>query len=277
MASLSSAFSPKSPLVLVGAGKMGAALLKGWLDGGLDRKAVVVVDPAPPPDSAAFLAAAGIRALAAPPEKTKAKVIVVAVKPQIIGTILPGLRGLVGRATVTLSIAAGTTLANLAAGIGDGAIVRSIPNTPAQVGRGITAAIANDKVSKPGRTLVTRLLEAVGAVVWVDDEDLINAVTAVSGSGPAYVFWLAECLAEAAVAAGLDADSAARLARATVTGAGELLYQSDLPAGELRKNVTSPKGTTEAALKVLMARNGLAPLMKKAVAAAKKRSKELSG
>ena len=212
-----------------------------------------------------------------PPEGIKAKVIVVAVKPQIIGDVLPGLRGLVGRGTVTLSIAAGTTLANLAAGIGEGAIVRSIPNTPAQVGRGITAAIANDRVSKAGRALTTRLLEAVGEVVWVDKESLIDSVTAVSGSGPAYVFWLAECLAEAAVAAGLDADSAAKLARATITGAGELLYQSDLPADQLRKNVTSPKGTTEAALKVLMARNGLAPLMKKAVAAAKKRSRELSG
>ena len=275
--SLSSAFSPKSPLVLVGAGKMGAAMLKGWLDGGLDRTAVVVVDPAPPPDSAAFLARARIHARRAPPQGVTAKVIVVAVKPQIIADVLPGLKPLVGRGTVTLSIAAGTTLANLAMGIGAGAIVRSIPNTPAQVGRGITAAIASDRVSKAAKALVTRLLEAVGEVVWVDDEDLIDAVTAVSGSGPAYVFWLVECLAEAAVAAGLDAASAQRLARATVTGAGELLYRSDLPAAQLRKNVTSPKGTTEAALKVLMAGNGLAPLMKKAVAAAKKRSRELSG
>ena len=251
---------------------------KGWLDGGLDRKAVVVVDPAPPPDSAVFLAAAGIREKPVPPEGIKAKVIVVAVKPQIIGTILPGLRGLVGRGTVTLSIAAGTTLDNLAAGIGDGAIVRSIPNTPAQVGRGITAAIANERVSKAGRALTARLLEAVGEVVWVDRESLIDSVTAVSGSGPAYVFWLTECLADAAVAAGLDKESAARLARATITGAGELLHRSDLPAAELRQNVTSPKGTTAAALKVLMAKKGgLAPLMKKAVAAAKKRSQELSG
>ena len=277
MSDLSSAFSPKSPLVLVGAGKMGGALLKGWLDGGLDRKVVVVVDPAPPGDSAAVLAAAGIRALPAPPKGIKAKVIVVAVKPQIIAGVLPGLRPLVGRGTITLSIAAGTTLANLDAGIGEGAIVRAIPNTPAQVGRGVTGAIANDHVARAGRALVNRLLEAVGEVVWVDDEDLINAVTAVSGSGPAYVFLMAECLAEAAVAAGLDEASAARLARATVTGAGELLYRSDLPAGELRKNVTSPKGTTEAALKVLMAKNGLGALMKKAVAAARKRSRELSG
>ncbi len=186
--------------------------------------------PPPPPDSAAFLAAAGIRDLPAPPTGVTAKVIVVAVKPQIIAGVLPGLRPLAGRGTVTLSIAAGTTLANLAAGIGEGAIVRSIPNTPAQVGRGVTAAIANDRVSKAGKALVTQLLQAVGDVIWVDDEDLINAVTAVSGSGPAYVFLFAECLAEAAVAAGLDPASAARLARATVTGAGELLYRSDLPA-----------------------------------------------
>ncbi len=270
-------FLSQSPLVLVGAGKMGAALLKGWLDNGLDRKAVVVVDPAPPGDSAAFLAAAGIREVPVPPKGMKAKVIVVAVKPQIIGDVLPGLRSLVGRGTLTLSIAAGTTLANLAAGLGESAIVRSIPNTPAQVGRGITAAIANDRVSRAGRALVTRLLEAVGEVVWVDDEDLINAVTAVSGSGPAYVFLLAESLAEAAVAAGLDADSAAKLARATVTGAGELLHRSDLHPAQLRKNVTSPKGTTEAALKVLMGKGGLTPLMTKAVAAARKRSRQLSG
>jgi pyrroline-5-carboxylate reductase len=275
--SLSSAFSPESPLVLVGAGKMGAALLKGWLDGGLDRRAAIVIDPSPPADSAAMLAAAGIRPRPSPPENIKAKVIVVAVKPQIIASVLPGLRPVVGPDTVTLSIAAGTTLASLAAGIGGGAIVRSIPNTPAQVGRGITAAVASDGVSEAGRALVNDLLASVGEVVWVDDEDMINAVTAVSGSGPAYVFLLAECLAEAGIAAGLDAQSAARLARATITGAGELLYRSDLPPDVLRRNVTSPKGTTEAALKVLMAEDGLGRLMTKAVAAAQKRSRELSG
>ncbi|CAN5279716.1 pyrroline-5-carboxylate reductase [soil metagenome] len=275
--SLSTSFSPTSPLVLVGAGKMGAALLKGWLDRGLDRKAVVVIDPSPPPDSAAMLSAAKVRARVAPPSGVTAKVIVLAVKPQIIVDVMPGLRAMVGRGTVALSIAAGTTLANLARGLGDGAIVRSIPNTPAQVGRGITAAIANPKVPKAGRTLITRLLEAVGEVVWVDEEGLIDSVTAVSGSGPAYVFLMAEVLAEAGVAAGLDPATAARLARATITGAGELLYRSDLPPDQLRKNVTSPKGTTQAALDVLMAPKGLAALMTKAVAAAKKRSRELSG
>jgi pyrroline-5-carboxylate reductase len=272
--SLSSSFSPESPLVLVGAGKMGAALLKGWLDRGLDRKAVAVVDPAPPADSAAFLAAAGFRALPSPPERIKAKVIVVAVKPQIIAGVLPGLRSLTGRGTVTLSIAAGTTLARLVQGIGDGAIVRSIPNTPAQVGRGVTAAIANAHVSRAGKALVTRLLEAVGDVVWVDDEDLIDAVTAVPGSARP----MSSCspnVCVAAVAAGLDAESAEDRPRHRHAPAS--CYRSDPLAGELRKNVTSPKGTTEAALKVLMARNGLAPLMKKAVAVAKKRSRELSG
>ena len=275
--SLGTSFSPQSPLVLVGAGKMGAALLKGWLDRGLDPKAVVVIDPSPPPDSAALLSAAKIRARATPPSGVSARVIVLAVKPQIIADVMPGLRAMIGRGTTALSIAAGTTLANLARGLGDAAIVRSIPNTPAQVGRGITAAIANDRVGKAGRALVTRLLEAVGEVVWVGDEGLIDSVTAVSGSGPAYVFLLAECLAEAAAAVGLDAESAQRLARATVTGAGELLYRSDLPPDQLRRNVTSPKGTTEAALNVLMAPKGMAALMKKAVAAARKRSRELSG
>ena len=191
--------------------------------------------------------------------------------------MLPGLRALVGNDTVVLSIAAGTTLKNLKAGLGDVAIVRSIPNTPAQVGRGITVAIANARVDKAATALVTTLLEAVGAVIWVDKEGMIDSATAVSGSGPAYVFHMVEALAAAAVSVGFDKESADRLARATVEGAGELLHQSDLSADVLRQNVTSPKGTTAAALKVLMGRSGLTPLMKKAVAAARKRSRELAG
>ncbi len=275
--SLASQFTPARPLVLVGAGKMGSALLRGWLAAGLDPRAVIVIDPAPPADSAAALAEAGIRAVATPPAGMTARVVVVAVKPQIIGDVLPALRPLVGKGTVVLSIAAGTTLKNLKAGVGDAAIVRSIPNTPAQVGRGITVAIANANVTKAGRALVDALLEAAGGVVWVDREGMIDAATAVSGSGPAYVFHLAEALAAAAVSVGFDKAAAEKLARATVTGAGELLHQSDLPAGTLRQNVTSPKGTTEAALKILMGKGGLTPLMKKAVAAARKRSRELSG
>jgi pyrroline-5-carboxylate reductase len=156
------------------------------------------------------------------------------------------------------------------------AIVRTIPNTPAQVGRGVTVAIANAKVDKVGRALVTTLLEVVGAVIWVQKETLIDSATAVSGSGPAYVFHLVEALSAAAVSVGFDKASAEKLARATVEGAGELLHQSDLSAEVLRQNVTSPKGTTAAALRILMGRPGLTTLMKKAVAAARKRSRELS-
>jgi pyrroline-5-carboxylate reductase len=272
-----SSFTARSPLVLVGAGKMGGALIRGWLDRGLDRDAVVVIDPGPPADTAAFLSTAGVAPVATPPAGVAARVIVVAVKPQVIAEVLPGLRGLVGAETVAVSIAAGTTLATLARGLGDIAVVRAMPNTPAAIGRGITAAVANPRVNGEGRALVGELLTAAGEVVWVDDEVLMDAVTAVSGSGPAYVFLLAEYLAEAAVAAGLDHDVAERLARATVAGAGELLGQSDLTAAELRRNVTSPGGTTAAALEVLMAADGLAPLLTKAVAAARRRSQELSG
>jgi pyrroline-5-carboxylate reductase len=275
--SSTAAFSSADPLVLVGAGKMGGALLAGWLDGGLDPQAVVVVDPSPPPDSAALLAEAGISLLAAPPSEVVARVVVLAIKPQIMADALPRLRSLVGPRTTVLSIAAGTTLAALEAGLGPAAIVRSIPNTPAQVGRGITVAVANARVGEADRELVHLLLEAVGEIAWVDEEAKIDAVTAVSGSGPAYVFLFAECLAEAAVAAGLPSELAQRLARATVEGAGELLHRTDLSPAELRRNVTSPGGTTAAALSILMAKDGLAPLMERAVAAAKRRSEELSG
>jgi pyrroline-5-carboxylate reductase len=269
-------FTATRPLVLVGAGKMGSALLKGWLDRGLKPRAVRIVDPAPPPDSAAVLAAAKIAVHAAPPAGVKAGLVVVAVKPQVIGEILPGLRPLVDSATIVLSVAAGTTLKSLKAGLGDCAIVRTIPNTPAQVGRGVTVAIANARVDEVGRALVTELLQSVGKVIWVDKEGLIDSATAVSGSGPAYVFHMVEALTAAAVSVGFVREAAETLARATVEGAGELLHQSDLSAEVLRQNVTSPKGTTAAALQVLMGRGGLTPLMKKAVAAARKRSRELA-
>lgn len=268
--------SPSSPLVLVGAGKMGGALLSGWLERGLDPNAALVIDPSPPPDSAAMLSLAGIVPHASVPAGMTARVLVVAVKPQIMSAVLPGLRPLVGTGTVALSIAAGTTLASLEAGLGPVPIVRSIPNTPAQIGRGITGAVANGRVDDAARALVGDLLDAVGAAAWLDREADIDVVTAVSGSGPAYVFLFAECLAEAARSLGLPAELSERLARATVEGAGELLYRSELSPAELRQNVTSPNGTTAAALSVLMAEDGLAGLMKRAVAAARKRSEELS-
>jgi pyrroline-5-carboxylate reductase len=261
-------------LVLVGAGKMGGAMLEGWLALGLDPKRVAIQEPQPAPEIAA-LAARGVRIN--PPSVDDASVIVIAVKPQVAGDVVPKLKSLVRPSTVAVSVMAGKTLAFLKGALGDCAIVRSIPNTPAAIGRGITVAVPNAKVSAAQRALSHTLLSSVGAVEWVDDEGLIDAATAVSGSGPAYVFLLAETLARAGAAAGLPADLAARLARGTVAGSGELLHRSPLDAATLRQNVTSPAGTTAAALSVLMAPDGLDPLMQKAVAAATKRSRELAG
>jgi len=266
-----------APLVLVGAGKMGGAMLSGWLKRGLNPKAVRVIDPSPPEDSAALLARSGVSASAEPTGGLEARVLVTAVKPQVMDAVLPTLRHLVGRRTVILSIAAGTPIARLEAGLGAAAIVRAMPNTPGQIGRGVTVAVANAHLDSEGRALVTALLEALGKVAWVDRESLLDAVTAVSGSGPAYVFLLTEYLAEAGEACGLPSDLAALLARETVAGAGELLNQSDAPPAVLRQNVTSPGGTTAAALHVLMADDGLKRLLERAVEAARKRSEELGG
>ncbi len=268
--------TPASPLVLVGAGKMGGAMLSGWLAAGLDPKAVVAIDPAPPADSVEMLSKFGIVPRADVPA-IPARVIIVAVKPQMMAAVLPALKPLVGPGTVVISIAAGKTIASFEAALGEVAVVRAMPNTPAQVGRGITAAVPNARATADDRALVTALLEAIGEVAWLDDEALIDAVTAISGSGPAYVFHFVECLAEAGEKLGLSAELAARFARATVEGAGELLHRSNLSPAELRKNVTSPGGTTAAALAVLGAEDGLVPLIVKAATAAKRRSEELSG
>ena len=261
-------------LVLVGAGKMGGAMLQGWLALGLDPRKIAVVEPRPA-DEIAALAARGVRINGTVKD---ASVIVIAIKPQDAATGVPTLKSLIGPGTLAVSIMAGKTLAFLQGALGaDSAIVRAMPNTPAAVGRGITVGAPNARVSPAQRDITHRLLAAIGAVEWVEDEALIDAVTAVSGSGPAYVFLLAESLARAGAAAGLPADLAARLARATVSGSGELLHRSPLDAATLRQNVTSPGGTTAAALGVLMAGDGLDPLMEKAVAAATKRSRELAG
>jgi pyrroline-5-carboxylate reductase len=261
-------------LVLVGAGKMGGAMLEGWLRLGLDPKRVAIKEPQPAPEITA-LAAKGVRIN--PGTIDDASVILLAVKPQVAEEVVPPLKSLMRPDTVVVSVMAGKTLRFLEGALGGGAVVRSIPNTPAAVGRGITAAVANAKVTEAQRSLAHTLLTSIGAVEWVDDEGLIDVATAVSGSGPAYVFLLAETLARAGAAAGLPADMAARLARATVAGSGELLHQSPLDAATLRRNVTSPNGTTAAALSVLMAADGIDPLMEKAVAAAAKRSRELAG
>jgi pyrroline-5-carboxylate reductase len=267
------------PLLLAGAGNMGYGLLAGWLDGGLNPARIVVQEPAPQPHIRQALEARGIAMhaeVASLPEPPA--LLLLAVKPQVMDQALPQLATLVGSETVVVSIAAGRQIAGLAAHLPQGtAIVRAMPNTPASVGRGITVMVGNTHVTPAQRHACDHLLRAVGEVGWVDDEGLIDAVTAVSGSGPAYVFHLAECLAQAGIAAGLQPELAQKLARWTVAGAGELLHRSDLDAAILRRNVTSPGGTTAAALEVLMADpGGLPELMREAVAAAALRSRELA-
>ena len=261
---------------------MGGAMLEGWLANGLSASDVIVQDPAPPAEIADLLAKHSVRhvtKLSGDEFTTPPAVILVAVKPQIIDEVFPAVAPLAGPDTVTLSIAAGRTIGGFEKHLASGrAVVRTIPNTPAAVGRGITVCVGNAHVTPKHRDLCTELLGAIGEVGWVDDEDLIDVATAVSGSGPAYVFLLAECLAAAGIAQGLEPALAARLAEATVAGSGELMRQSNLPPSTLRENVTSPNGTTYAALQVLMSESdGLGPLMKRAVDAATKRSRELAG
>lgn len=264
-------------LVLLGAGKMGAAMLEGWLRLGLAPASVTVLDPNLPESASAGWRARGITVNPAIAGLPVQAVVLLAIKPQMMAAALAGVAPLFAPTTMAVSIMAGKTIAGIASHLPAGApIVRAMPNTPAAVGRGITAAVANDGVTATQRSAADALLRATGAVEWVEDEGLIDAVTAVSGSGPAYVFYLVEALASAGVAAGLPEDLAMRLARATVSGSGELLYQASDPASVLRQNVTSPGGTTAAALSILMAPDGLDPLMRRAVAAARQRAIELA-
>jgi pyrroline-5-carboxylate reductase len=260
-------------IVLAGAGKMGGAMLSGWLAQGLDASRAAVIEPDPSEDIRAHLAK-GVRLNPSPQDCGSVAAFVVALKPQAFRAA-PALKPYVGAATLVVSIMAGTTIASLSEVFG-GHVVRAMPNTPAAIGRGIAVAVAAKDVSATQRETADSLLRATGLVEWVTDEGLIDAVTAVSGSGPAYVFLLAEELARAGVAAGLPEALATKLARETVSGAGELLHRSDLDAATLRQNVTSPAGTTAAALEVLMGKDGLQSLLTRAVAAATKRSKELA-
>jgi pyrroline-5-carboxylate reductase len=263
------------PIVLVGAGNMGGAMLSGWLKSGVAGSSILVLDPSPSDSMKERLAAAGISHAGTAPDGVKASILFLAVKPQIMEAVLPGLVSLVGPQTVVVSVAAGKTLKFLSGHLGEAAMVRAMPNTPAMIGRGVTGAFANEKVSNSQREFVTELLKVSGPVEWVERESDIDAVTAVSGSGPAYVFYLVECMAEAGRKLGLPADLAMRLARETVSGAGELLHQSNDEAARLRQNVTSPGGTTAAALAVLMADHGMQPLFDAALAAARQRAAEL--
>ncbi|MFN0218965.1 MAG: pyrroline-5-carboxylate reductase [Hyphomicrobium sp.] len=271
-------FTLNGPLVLAGAGKMGSALLGGWLARGLEPSSIIVQEPAAGPEMQHLMRNRGVRCveaiakLDAPPA-----VIVVAVKPQSMDIAFPPLARFAGADTVVLSIAAGKSIASFERHLPpNAAVVRAMPNTPAAIGRGITGAVANAHVTASQKSDCDALLAAAGDVVWLKDEALIDAVTAVSGSGPAYVYFLVECIAEAGVAAGLDAATAMALARATVSGSGELLHRSPEDAATLRANVTSPGGTTAAALEVLMREEGgLKALMREAVLAAKQRGRDL--
>jgi pyrroline-5-carboxylate reductase len=264
-------------LVLVGAGKMGGAMLEGWLKGGAEASRIVALDPSPPPEVKALIEGAGVRLNPDVSTIRDAEVVIIAVKPQLMEDVLPGVVSLKASRPLILSVAAGKTIASFERHFGaDAAVIRTIPNTPAAVGRGITAMAANPNVSQAQMQLARTLLEAVGEVVTVENEAMIDAVTAVSGSGPAYVFYLTECLAAAGEKVGLPKELAMQLARATVAGAGELMRQSGTEAATLRQNVTSPKGTTYAALQVLMAEDGMQPLFDKAIDAATKRSRELA-
>jgi pyrroline-5-carboxylate reductase len=255
---------------------MGSAMLRGWLARSAAAK-FIVIEPAGAP--AELAAAAGVTSHRMADElsdELTPDAVVFAVKPQIIDAVLPAYRRWVRPQTLFLSIAAGKTIAGISRHLGDAAIIRTMPNTPAAIGRAITVACANPRVTAGQRRLCEALLAAIGDSAWIEDEALLDAVTAVSGSGPAYVFLLIEALAEAGERVGLPPDLALRLARETVAGAGELARLSPDDPARLRENVTSPGGTTRAALDVLMADDGLARLLERAIAAATTRSRELA-
>jgi len=263
-------------LVLAGAGKMGGAMLRAWLDQGYDPRQIYVIEPNP---SEEVLNLARMKGFSLERPSRPPQVLVLAMKPQSVDEAASGLAALIDRNTLVISILAGKTFADIAGRLPlASAIIRAMPNLPAAIGRGISGLAATPAVTAAQRAAGEALLGATGRIEWLAGEHLIDAVTAVSGNGPAYVFYFAEALAAAGEALGLPADISARLARATIEGAGELLFQSPgSTVAELRANVTSPGGTTAAALEVLMAKDGLAPLMERALKAAKRRAEALSG
>ena len=266
-------------LLLAGCGKMGGAMLAGWLDKGFEANAITVVEPNE--DTANDLRQRyGVATVASPDGldfNANPHVVIIAVKPQVMDDVAPAYARFAGSGVVYLSIAAGKTIGYFEEKLGDtAAIVRAMPNTPAAVGRGITVCCANGHVTNDQISLCGDLLSTVGEVAWVDDEDHIDIVTAVSGGGPAYVFLLAECLGRAGINAGLPEDLANRLARVTVAGSGELLHRSPEQPETLRQAVTSPGGTTAEALRVLMADDGWQPLLDRAIAAATAKSRDLA-
>jgi pyrroline-5-carboxylate reductase len=272
----SESLSANREILLIGFGNMGQALVRGWLATGRAPSSLRVVDPIP----ASRAVAAELRVPAYADVGAAgpgAAVVVLAVKPNQLAAALPAAASSAAADAVFLSIAAGKTVAQIQGGLGrEAAIVRAMPNTPAAIGKAMTVLVANAAVTREQRALCTELLTAVGAVAWLDDERDMDAVTAISGSGPAYVFLLIECFEQAAMDLGLDAALAKQLAVATVAGAGAYAAASDTAPGELRRRVTSPNGTTQAALNVLMAEPGLRELLARAARAAAERSRELS-
>ncbi len=269
----------QGPLLLVGCGKMGGALLAGWLERGVAARDVTLVEPNPSAvTDFARRGATVVDAVADLATDSSFALILLAVKPQKMDEVMAPLARLIRPGTLVLSIAAGKTLGYFRQHFGDSAqLVRAMPNTPAAVGRGMSVLIAGPGVTAEQKQQAETLMAAVGETAWVEDEAMIDVVTAVSGGGPAYVFLLAEMLAEAGRASGLPQDLAERLARVTVAGSGELLHQSSESPAQLRQNVTSPAGTTLEALKVMMADDGLQPIVTRAIAAATRRSRELAG
>ncbi len=268
-------------LLLLGAGRMGTAMLRGWLSSGLPGERIMVLDPAPSEEVRRMARDAGLILNPSTGEAGKISVLVAAVKPQVMDEAISDITPLLPTdgTPLILSIAAGRTIASFKRHFGkETPVIRAMPNTPAAIGEGITGFAASPEVSEAQKDMARALLSALGEVVEVADESLIDAVTAVSGSGPAYVFLLAECLAEAGVRQGLPPELAARLAQATISGAGALLKEAGKEPAALRQAVTSPGGTTAAALEVLMDdREGLCRLMERAVDAAARRSRELAG
>jgi pyrroline-5-carboxylate reductase len=265
-------------LVLVGAGKMGGAMARGWLEAGLAASSLTILEPNPSPEIASLAAGRGVALNPQTPEPPP-DMLALAVKPQTLDAVAPHIAALAAERTLILSILAGKTIANVQARLTQArALVRAMPNTPAAIGRGVTAAFANAGVSAEQRRWCERLLGAVGAFYWLEDEGAIDAVTAISGGGPAYVFALTEALAAAAERLGLPAELSMSLARGTVEGAGELMRrESAATPATLRRNVASPGGTTTAALAVLQGAGGLEDLMIRAAAAAHARAAEMAG
>jgi pyrroline-5-carboxylate reductase len=264
-----------APLLLIGAGRMGGALLRGWLARGLGPVLIIETNPSPELKRLARRDVTLLKNIDDAPRRLRACVI--ALKPQILKTEAARLRAIAESGVPMISIAAGSSIKLMSRVWGKSArIIRTMPNTPGSIGEGISALYAAPNATPRDRKLAESLLAALGETVWVKRETDIDAVTAVSGSGPAYVFLMVECLEEAARKEGLPPSVAHRLARQTIIGAGALLKVDDAPAEALRRNVTSPHGTTEAALGVLMAKDGLAPLIKRAVSAARRRARELA-